>query len=90
MKKIFKTAGPYLWRYRRGLALGLGALAVKDVMQAALPLVIRSGVDALTKGFRIELVFEFAALAGAAFDHQRDLPILDARDPDWHFPRRRV
>jgi len=62
VKRVFRTAGPYLWRYRRGLALGMGALAVKDIMQAALPLVMRSGVDALTKGFRIELVFQFAAL----------------------------
>src|ERR1700730_5313206 len=62
MRKIFQTAGPYLWRYRRGLALGMGALLVKDVMQAALPLVIRSGIDSLTCGFGLSLVFEFAAL----------------------------
>src|SRR4029077_17124772 len=62
MKKIFKTAGPYLWRYRRGLALGMGSLLVKDVTQAALPLVIRSGVDSLISGFELRLLFEFAAL----------------------------
>src|ERR1700686_5180222 len=62
MRKIFQTAGPYLWRYRRGLALGMGSLLVKDVMQAALPLVIRSAIDSLTSGFRLALVFEFAAL----------------------------
>ena len=62
MRKIVRTAGPYLWRYRRGLLLGMGALIVKDVMQAGLPLVIRSAVDSLTSGFRIELVFQFAAL----------------------------
>ncbi len=62
MRKIIQTAGPYLWRYRRGLALGMGALLVKDILGAALPLVIRSGVDSLTRGFRIGLVFEFAAL----------------------------
>src|SRR5580700_6485035 len=62
MKKIFQTAGPYLWRYRRGLALGMGSLLVKDVMQAALPLVMRSAVDSLTSGFRLALVFQFAAL----------------------------
>ena len=59
---MLKTAGPYLWRYRRGLALGLGSLAVKDLVSAALPLVIRGGVDSLTAGFRIRIVFEFAAL----------------------------
>jgi ATP-binding cassette subfamily B multidrug efflux pump len=62
MRKIFQTAGPYLWRYRRGLALGMGSLLVKDVMQAGLPLVMRSAVDSLTSGFRLALVFEFAAL----------------------------
>ena len=62
MLTIFKTAGPYLWRYRRGLALGMGSLVVKDIVGAALPLVIRSGVDSLTRGFRIGLVFQLAAL----------------------------
>jgi ATP-binding cassette subfamily B multidrug efflux pump len=62
MRTIIKTAGPYLWRYRRGLTLGMGALLIKDLLAAALPLVIRSGVDSLTRGFRIELVFQFAAL----------------------------
>ncbi len=62
MKRIFETAGPYLWRYRRGLALGMGSLLVKDITQAALPLVIRSGVDSLVGGFKLRLLFEFAAL----------------------------
>ncbi|HWY47424.1 MAG TPA: ABC transporter ATP-binding protein [Bryobacteraceae bacterium] len=62
MRTIIKTAGPYLWRYRRGLTLGMGALLLKDLLGAALPLVIRGGVDSLTRGFRIALVFEFAAL----------------------------
>jgi ATP-binding cassette subfamily B protein len=62
MRTIFKTAGPYLWKYRRGLALGMGSLVLKDIVGAALPLVIRSGVDSLTGGFRLALVFQFAAL----------------------------
>ena len=62
MWSVFKTAGPYLWRYRRGLALGLGSLLLKDVFSAALPLVIRSGVDSLTNGFRLERVFVLAAI----------------------------
>src|SRR5271155_5126041 len=40
-KAILKSAWPYLWKYRRAMALGLGALM---------------------KGFRLSLVFEFAAL----------------------------
>jgi ATP-binding cassette subfamily B multidrug efflux pump len=61
-RAIVKSAWPYLWKYRRGMALGMGALLVNDVMKAALPLAIRSGIDALMKGFRLSLVFEFAAL----------------------------
>jgi ATP-binding cassette subfamily B multidrug efflux pump len=62
MRTVFRTAGPYLWRYRRGLALGMGSLLLKDVVSAALPLVIRGGVDSLTSGFRIQIVFRFAAI----------------------------
>ena len=62
MRTLLRTAGPYLWRYRRGLALGMGSLALKDVVAAALPLVIRSGVDSLTAGFSLRIVFEMAAI----------------------------
>ncbi len=62
MRETIKTAGPYLWRHRGGLALGMGALIARDILHASLPLVIRSGIDSLTHGFRISLVFEFAAL----------------------------
>ncbi len=62
MRKIILTAGPYLWRHRVSLSLGLGALLIKDLLGAAIPLVMRSGVDSLTRGFRLQLVFEFAAL----------------------------
>jgi ATP-binding cassette, subfamily B, multidrug efflux pump len=51
-----------MWRYRRGLALGLGALLMKDVLAAALPLVIKNGVDSLTHGFQIRIVMQLAAL----------------------------
>jgi ATP-binding cassette, subfamily B, multidrug efflux pump len=44
------------------MALGMGSLILKDVVSASLPLVIRGGVDSLTSGFRIQLVFEFAAV----------------------------
>ncbi len=62
MRTVIKTAGPYLWRHRGALALGMGSLLVRDVLHASLPLVIRAGIDSLTRGFRISLVFEFAAL----------------------------
>jgi len=62
IKAILQSAWPYLWRYRRGIALGMGALLVNDLLKAALPLAIRGGIDSLMKGFRLSLVFEFAGL----------------------------
>ncbi len=62
MWSVFKTAGPHLWRYRRGWALGMGSLLLKDVISASLPLVIRAGVDSLTSGFKIGIVVQFAAI----------------------------
>ncbi len=62
MKKTFRELWPYFWRYRRGMALGMGSLLIKDFAGAALPLVIKEGIDSLTRGFRINLVIEFAAL----------------------------
>jgi ATP-binding cassette subfamily B multidrug efflux pump len=61
-KAILKSVWPYLWKYRRGLALGMGSLLMTDLTKAALPLALRSGIDSLLKGFRLSLVFEFAAL----------------------------
>jgi len=58
---VFQTARPYLWRYRRGLFLGTGALIVKDILGAMVPLIIKFGVDSLTGGFRLSIVFELAA-----------------------------
>jgi ATP-binding cassette, subfamily B, multidrug efflux pump len=40
----------------------MGSLVVKDIVGAVLPLVIRGGVDSLTGGFRISLVFQLAGL----------------------------
>ncbi len=65
MRTFLRQAGPSLWRYRRGFALGIGALVIKDILGAMLPLAIKSGVDSLTQGFRIEAVFEFAAILAA-------------------------
>ncbi|MBS1874013.1 MAG: ABC transporter ATP-binding protein [Acidobacteria bacterium] len=61
MKQAFHTLGPYLWRYRRGFALGMGALVLKDLLGAVMPLLMRAGIDSLTRGFRLETVLWFAA-----------------------------
>ncbi len=62
MLKSLSTLWPYVLRYRRGLALGIGALLMKDVLAAALPLVIKYGIDSLTRGFQIRIVIQMAAL----------------------------
>ncbi len=62
MLKSLSTLWPYLGRYKRGLALGLGALLMKDVLGAVLPLIMKYGVDSLTQGFRLKLVVQLAAL----------------------------
>src|SRR5579875_1831700 len=61
MRKSLSTLRPYVWRYRRGLALGLGALVSKDIFAVLLPLLIKDGVDSLTAGFRIRIVLDLAA-----------------------------
>ena len=62
MRNVFRKAAPYIWRYRKAFALGMGALVLKDILGALVPLAIRSGVDSLTHGFRLRSVFEFAAI----------------------------
>ena len=62
MRKLARGVGPYLWRYRGSVALGMGALLIKDILGAALPLAIRSGVDSLTSGFSMQTVYRFSAL----------------------------
>ena len=62
MLKLLFTLWPHMRRYRKGLTLGIGALLLKDVLAAALPLVIRSGIDSLTRGFQMRAVLGFAAL----------------------------
>ena len=62
MWKIYSRAFPYLWRYRRALGLGLGALILKDVAGALLPLVIGNGVDSVVKGFHLNAALKVVGL----------------------------
>ena len=62
MWKSLATLRPYLWRYRSGLALGIGSLVAKDAFAVALPLVIGQGVDSLTHGFDLRVVLQFAGV----------------------------
>ncbi len=57
---------PYVRKYRRGFVLGFGALAMKDLLGAALPLLMRGAIDALTAGRALKIVFLFCGLLLAA------------------------
>ena len=48
MWKSLATVKPYLWRYRKAMALGGLCLALKDLAQAGQPLMIRAAIDALS------------------------------------------
>ena len=62
MWDTLRTVRPYLWRYRRGLALGMGSLLLKDLAAAALPLMIKGAIDALTASQGPSRFLGFAAL----------------------------
>src|SRR3974377_315821 len=50
MVRSFSTVRKYLWKYRRGLALGGLCLVCKDVAQVAQPLMIGRAIDSLGHG----------------------------------------
>src|SRR5882724_2944303 len=62
MRRSFQKLSPYLWKYRRGLFLGMGALIVKDIAAAIQPLILGSGVDSLTRGFALSKVWWLAGM----------------------------
>ena len=67
MWESLRTVRVYLWRYRAGLALGLGALVLKDVAGAVQPLVIRAAIDTLSHAFGLARLLRFAGfLVGLA------------------------
>jgi ATP-binding cassette subfamily B protein len=50
MWESLHTVRKYLWRYRRGMALGGLCLVLKDLAQALQPLMIRGAVDSFRNG----------------------------------------
>ena len=62
MRLAWRTLAPMLWKYRRQLSVGLGALLLKDLLGALLPLTIKAGVDSLTQGFALSKLLWFAAV----------------------------
>jgi len=62
MRESFQTLWPYMQRYRRGLALGIGSLVLKDLAHAAVPLVIGAAIDSLTARRPLSVILRFALL----------------------------
>jgi ATP-binding cassette subfamily B multidrug efflux pump len=62
MKRNLQRIWPYLWKYKRGWAVGFSSLILKDITGALLPLVIRSAIDALTSGKPLQTIAGFALL----------------------------
>ncbi len=62
MWESLRTVRVYLWRYRRGLALGLGALVVKDLAGGVQPLVIRAAIDTLSRAHGLARLLRYAGL----------------------------
>jgi ATP-binding cassette subfamily B multidrug efflux pump len=50
MWESLRTVRKYIWRYRRGMALGGLCLVMKDLAQALQPLMIRGAVDSFRNG----------------------------------------
>jgi len=57
-----RTLIPYLKRYRTGLFLGFAALVFRNLVGTAVPLVIRQGIDLLSKAFSLRLLLGLAAV----------------------------
>ena len=62
MRNAATIIWPYYKRYRRGLVLGFGSLALKDAFGAVQPLVIRAGIDTLTRAFSVSTVLKLSAI----------------------------
>jgi len=62
MWESLRAVRAYLWRYRGGLALGLGALVLKDVAGALQPLVIRAAIDGLAHAPGLGKLLSYAVL----------------------------
>ncbi len=67
MIAALKTVWPYMRRYRLALVLGLIALVLKDLAGAVIPLILRKGVDTVTHGEPLTMLWWVCgAILGAA------------------------
>ncbi|MBL8295679.1 MAG: ABC transporter ATP-binding protein [Bryobacterales bacterium] len=60
MRETLRDLWPFLWAYRRAMGMGMGALVIKDVLAAMMPLMIKAGVDSLTQGGGIRRLVWFS------------------------------
>ncbi|MEZ5353565.1 MAG: ABC transporter ATP-binding protein [Bryobacteraceae bacterium] len=95
MAKVFRGLWPYLWKYRRGMGLGLGALVLKDIFAAVIPLFLKAAVDSLTAGFGVRklLLFvggllAFTAIKGVFQYAMRVILIGASRDIEYDLRQR--
>ncbi|MGQ9634604.1 MAG: ABC transporter ATP-binding protein [Bryobacteraceae bacterium] len=62
LRTAWRILWPYLWRYRRAVALGFAALLIKDILAAVLPVFLGRGVDTMRAGgSRLNAVLWLAA-----------------------------
>jgi ATP-binding cassette subfamily B protein len=62
IRDTMRRLWPYYRRHGRGLTLGFGALVVKDLMAAALPLLVRDGMDSLRHGFSLRTILDLCGI----------------------------
>lgn len=84
------TAWPYLRRYQRGLALGFGALIMKDALGVCIPLMIKLAIDSVTAGQPLSRLFLFcaamlaiSAAKGFFMYHMRVILVGISRDVEY-------
>jgi ATP-binding cassette subfamily B protein len=67
MKNALIVIWPYMRRYRASLALGIVALVLKDLAGAGIPLILRRGVDTVTQGHALSVLWWMCvAILGAS------------------------
>ncbi len=62
MRETARRLWPYYRRYRRNLVLGFGALVLKDLFAAGLPLLVRDGMDSLSHGISMRVILDVCAI----------------------------
>lgn len=59
LRDALRFLWPYFRPYRRDLALGYGSLLLKNCAGAAMPLIVKAGVDSLGAGFDLNVTLQY-------------------------------